>query len=54
MLPPNLTAHPAAGRPFVLVIDSADRLAHGEDSDRVLRAMVDYARDWAQVGTTAG
>jgi hypothetical protein len=36
------------GRPFVLVIDSADRLARNEESDKVLGAMLAYARDWAQ------
>ena len=36
------------GRPFVLVIDSADRLARNEESDNVLGAMLAYARDWAQ------
>ncbi|KAL4436714.1 hypothetical protein ABPG75_003853 [Micractinium tetrahymenae] len=39
------------GRPFVLVIDSADRLARNEDSEKVLAAMRAFARDWAQEGT---
>lgn len=37
----------------MLVIDSADRLARNEDSEKVLAAMRAFARDWAQVGTTA-
>jgi len=43
------SAAPQTGRPFVLVIDSADRLARNEESEKVLQAMVAYARDWAQV-----
>lgn len=39
------------GRPFVLVIDSADRLARNEESDKVLGAMLAYARDWAQASS---
>ncbi|KAL4435182.1 hypothetical protein ABPG77_001864 [Micractinium sp. CCAP 211/92] len=39
------------GRPFVLVIDSADRLARNEDSEKVLAAMRAFARDWAQEGS---
>ena len=42
-----------AGRPFVLVIDSADRLARNEESDKVLGAMLAYARDWAQASLLA-
>ncbi|PRW33927.1 hypothetical protein C2E21_7422 [Chlorella sorokiniana] len=40
-----------AGRPFVLVIDSADRLSRSEESQKVLGAMLEYARDWAQEGS---
>ena len=43
----------AAGRPFVLVIDSADRLARNEESEKVLKAMLAYARDWAQASVTS-
>lgn len=34
----------------MLVIDSADRLSRNEESQRVLGAMLEYARDWAMVG----
>lgn len=54
--PPQHTQFPATspthqvGRPFLLVIDSADRLCRREESERVLVALREYARDWAQVG----
>ncbi|KAI7837154.1 hypothetical protein COHA_009030 [Chlorella ohadii] len=42
------------GRPFVLVIDSADRLSRSEESQKVLGAMLEYARDWAQCAGLVG
>ncbi|GAB4823581.1 hypothetical protein N2152v2_010627 [Parachlorella kessleri] len=38
------------GRPFVLVIDSVDRLAKDEGSRTALEALIEYAREWAQAG----
>ena len=49
--PTHPPTHPP-GRPFVLVVDSADRLAReGEGgARRTLRALCEYAREWAREG----
>eukprot|EP00887_Chlorella_sp_A99_P008116 scaffold12.g8116.t1 len=39
------------GRAYVLVIDSSDRMAASKDGRMLLRAMLEYARDWASEGT---